>query len=105
PAGDAAARVGAAAVSLLLQPAVRAVRRPAAPPAPADVAVGAPAGHRLHQRRDDLSGDRVDLDEHGQRDALLPGRAAEHPRRTVRGRRTRGGGYVAADPARDDPAD
>ena len=40
PAGDAAARVGAAAVRLLLQPAVRAVRRHPPLPAPAHVAVG-----------------------------------------------------------------
>ena len=45
PAGDAAAGLGAAAVPLLLQPAVRPVRRHPALPAPADLAVGAAAGH------------------------------------------------------------
>ena len=105
PAGDAAAGLGAAAVRLLLQPAVRAVRRHPAHPAPADVAVGVPAGHRVLQHRDGVGGDRVDLDEHGQRDADLPGRAAEHPRRALRGGRARGGGHPAPDQARDDPAD
>ena len=52
-----------------------------------------------------VRGDRVDLDEHGQRDADLPGRAAEHPRRAVRGGRARGGGHLPPDQARDDPAD
>ena len=44
-------------------------------------------GHRLLQHRDGVGGHRLDLDEHGQRDADLPGRAAEHPRRAVRGGR------------------
>ena len=105
PAGDAAAGLGAAAVRLLLQPAVRPVRRHPAHPAPADLAVGVPAGHRLRQHRDGVGGDRLDLDEHGRRDADLPGRAAEHPRRAVRGGRARGRGHLPADQARDDPAD
>ena len=48
------------------------------------------------QRGDDLGGDRVHLDEHGRRDADLPGRAAEHPRRAVRGGRDRRRRAVAA---------
>ena len=55
--------------------------------APADLAVGAVARHRHAEQRDDLGGHRVDLDEHGRRDADLPGRAAEHPGRAVRGGR------------------
>ena len=105
PAGDAAAGLGAAALRLLLQPAVRPLRRHPAHPAPADLAVGVPAGHRLRQHRDGLGRDRLDLDEHGRRDADLPGRAAEHPRRALRGGRARGRGPVPADQARHDPAD
>ena len=49
------------------------------------VAVGPVAGHH-----DALAGDRVHLDEHGRRGADLPGRAAEHPGRAVRGGRDGG---------------
>ena len=46
-------------------------------------------GHRVCQHRDDLGRDRLYLDEHGRRDADLPGGAAEHPRRALRGGRAR----------------
>ena len=73
--------------------------------APADLAVGPVAGHHAADHGHDLGGDRRHLDEHGRRDADLPGRAAEHPRRAVRGRRDRRRRAVPQDPARHDPAD
>ena len=79
PAGDAPADLGAAALRLLLRPDLRLVQRHLAPSSPAGLAVGPVARHQRPFHGDDLGGDRGHLDEHGRRDADLPGRAAEHP--------------------------
>ena len=105
PAGDAAAHLGAAALRLLLRPDLRPVQRHPAAPAPAGFPVGPVVRHRPAQHGDDLGGDRGHLDEHGRRHADLPGRAAEHPGRALRGRRAGRRRAAPQDQAHHDPAD
>ena len=72
------------------------------------LALPAPAHLELVQRRrhrDDLAGPRRHLGQHGRHHPHLPGRAAEHPRRAVRGGRAGRRQHLAARPACDDPAD
>ncbi len=100
PARDDPARGERPAVEVVLRPGRRPRQRGAAPSPPADL--------ELVQRRrhgPGVPGDRRHLGQHGRHRAHLPRRAPVHPRRAVRGRRTRRGEPAPARPARHRPAD